>query len=285
MRLFQKICFPLALSLAVALFGIFSHLSVPASTQPDEAGIALPILMYHHILKETARLNAYTISPDEFRQDMQYLQDAGYTPILISDLLDYVYDGLPLPEKPVMITFDDGYESFYAYAFPILEEYGFPAVFSIVGTYADQYTLADDHHVRYSHCTWNQLALLQESGLVEIQNHSYDLHKTDQGRRGSSKKPGEDAAAYQEMLHSDLLKLQMECSEYLSGWVPTCYTYPFGFISEEALPVIRELGFSCALTCRERVNQITKDPEDLYHLGRFNRPHGKSAQTILEAAG
>ena len=68
--------------------------------------------MYHHILKDQSRLNKYTISPDEFRRDMQYLQDNGYTPVLMQDLLLFVQEGVPLPDKPVMITFDDGYARF-----------------------------------------------------------------------------------------------------------------------------------------------------------------------------
>ena len=57
--------------------------------------------MYHHILKDQSRLNKYTISPDEFRRDMQYLQDNGYTPVLMQDLLLFVQEGVPLPDKPV----------------------------------------------------------------------------------------------------------------------------------------------------------------------------------------
>ncbi|MGI5967784.1 MULTISPECIES: polysaccharide deacetylase family protein [Anaerotruncus] len=284
LKILDKIIFPLALALVVSIAGLAVRIAVPTAAQPQPEGIELPVAMYHHILKEEARLNKYTISPDEFRSDMQYLKDSGYTPIVIQDLLNYVQDGVPLPEKPVMITFDDGYESFHEYAFPILKEFGFKSVFSVVGTLADQYSEVDDHHIRYSHCTWNQLGLLHESGLVEIQNHSYNLHINDKGRHGSKMKSGESALTYQNMLLEDLGRLQAECAEHLDGYQPACFTYPFGQISKEALPVIKQLGFKAALTCEEKLNYITGDPEQLYHLRRFNRPHGTSIQTIFEKA-
>lgn len=285
MKAIDKAILPLALALSVALGGLavqgFRAVAANAPAEPE--GIELPIVMYHHVLKEQARLNKYTISPDEFRADMEYLKTEGYTPIVIADLIAYVQDGTPLPERPVMITFDDGYESFHEYVFPILKEYDFKAVYSIVGRYTDQYSLVDDHHIRYSHSTWNELCEMHESGLVEIQNHSYNLHKNQNGRHGSMRKPGEGLASYQAMLEEDLGKLQDECTEYL-GWTPTCFTYPFGRISKEALPAIKGLGFSAALTCEEKLNYITGDPEQLFHLRRFNRPHGTFFQTILERA-
>lgn len=279
----DKVILPLALALAISVAGIISHrvVQTQAAVQPD--GIALPIVMYHHILKEQARLNQYTISPAELRSDLQYLKDGGYTPIVVADLLAFVKGEAELPEKPVMITFDDGYESFHEYAFPILKEFGFKSVFSVVGTYADQYSAADDHHIRYSHCTWNQLALLQASGLVEIQNHSYNLHLNENGRHGSMMKAGEDAEGYRKLLSTDLGKLQALCEVEL-GSTPTAFTYPFGRVSTQALPILKELGFSAALTCEEKINHLTGDPEQLYHLRRFNRPHGLSFAEILQRA-
>lgn len=283
MKVIDKLITVLALTFVIAAGGTAAHIVAIQTAGAAADGVELPILMYHHILKENARQNAYTISPEEFREDLVYLKEQGYTPILIQDLLDFTASGKPLPEKPVMITFDDGYESFHEYAFPILQETGFKAVFAVVGRYVDEYSKTDDHHIRYSHCTWNQLAQMQESGIVEIQNHSYNMHTNDQGRQGSKKKSGESLEAYTQTLSSDLGKLQEECREYL-GIAPTCYVYPFGHISSEALPIIKNLGFSAALTCEEKLNYLTGDPEELYHLKRFNRPHGKSASKIIEQA-
>lgn len=283
MKLSGKLILPLALAFAVSTAGVASHTAVlttsavPAKTPP---GLELPIVMYHHVLKESSRLNKFTISPDELRQDFDFLRDSGYTPIVMQQLIDYTEKQTPLPPKPVMITFDDGYESFHEYVFPMLKEYDFKAVYSIVGRYADQYSEIDDHHIRYSHSTWNELALMHDSGLVEIQNHSYNLHENDKGRDGSTKMSGENLAFYTEMLFADLSKVQQSCREHL-GWTPTTFTYPFGRISPEALPVLRQMGFKGALTCREKLNYITGDPNQLFHLNRFNRPHGESFEVIV----
>ena len=274
----------MSLALLISFSSLVVRIALPTSAPVDSQAIALPIVMYHHILKEQARLNAFTISPDEFRQDLQYLKDNGYQSILIQDLIDYVNGETALPEKPVMITFDDGYESFYEYAFPILKEMGFKAVFSVVGTYVDQYSCMDDHHICYSHCTWNELALLQKSGIVEVQNHSYNLHLLQNGRRGAKKTWGESESAYRQVLISDIGKMQDECRKNLDRWLPTAFAYPYGQISDEALPVLKEMGFKAALTCTEKINYLTGNPEELYHLNRFNRPHGTSFQHILEKA-
>ena len=120
MKLIDKLILPVALALIVSVAGIVARVAVATNASAQPEGIELPIVMYHHILKDQSRLNKYTISPDEFRRDMQYLQDNGYTPVLMQDLLLFVQEGVPLPDKPVMITFDDGYESFHEYAYPIL---------------------------------------------------------------------------------------------------------------------------------------------------------------------
>ena len=284
MKRINQAIYTLSLALLISFSSLLVRIALPASAPVDSQAIALPIVMYHHILKEQARLNAFTISPDELRQDLQYLKENGYQSILIQDLIDYVNGETALPEKPVMITFDDGYESFYEYAFPILKEMGFKAVLSVVGTYADRYSCMDDHHICYSHCTWNELALLQKSGIVEVQNHSYNLHLLQNGRRGAKKTWGESESAYRQVLISDIGKMQDECRKNLDRWLPTAFAYPHGQISDEALPILKEMGFKAALTCTEKINYLTGDPEELYHLNRFNRPHGTSFQRILENA-
>lgn len=285
MKWIEKLIVPLAIALFISCGTAAARFAViQADAKAQAEGIPLPILMYHHILKEESRLNAYTISPTEFRADLQYIKDNGYTPIVVQDLIDYVKKGAPLPERPIMITFDDGYESFHEYAFPILQEFRFPAVLAVIGKYADQYSETDDHHIRYSHATWNQIRQMHDSGLVEIQNHSYDLHATDKGRQGSKRKPGENLAAYQSMLTEDLGRVQASCKENL-GWIPTTFAYPFGHISSDALGILMDMGFEAAFTCEEKYNYITGDPEQLFHLRRFNRAHNRSAQSLLSNGG
>ena len=75
---------------------------------PDPEPVPLPAIMYHSILKSQSRAGTYVVSPAVFREDMQYLLDNGYETVFIEDLIEYT-EGDDLPEKPVMVTLDDGY--------------------------------------------------------------------------------------------------------------------------------------------------------------------------------
>ena len=91
---------------AIAAASLLLGPLAPTQASEETDGINLPILMYHSILKDNSRAGKYVISPDTIEQDMLYLKDHGYTTVVMADLIDYVENGTPLPEKPVMLTFD-----------------------------------------------------------------------------------------------------------------------------------------------------------------------------------
>ena len=178
--------------------------SVSATGEPEaEPVISLPILMYHHIRTDSGACNDYTILPETFEKDLQYLQDHGYETIAVADLLAYEAGVANLPEKPVMITFDDGQSSFVAYALPLLEQYHMCAVLAVVGAFADIYTENEDRDVTYSHLSWPELTALEQSPHVELAGHSYDMHQL-KARRGCSQMAGESDAAYRAAWTADL---------------------------------------------------------------------------------
>ena len=111
----------------ILCFGIY--FAAVLASEPD--GVALPVIMYHSVLKDGARIGKYVVSPDSFEHDLAFLKDNGYETVSISDLTDFVYEGKKLPEKPVMITFDDGYYNNLVYAAPLLEKYNMKAVISV----------------------------------------------------------------------------------------------------------------------------------------------------------
>lgn len=246
-----------------------------------EDGKALPIIMYHQITTTGSKLNKYAITPEQFESDIKYLKEAGFETITITDLLSHVYDNTPIPEKPIILTFDDGYESFYEYIYPLLKEYKMKAVVSIVGSFTDQFSENEDHNLNYSYLTWKQINEMQNSGYVEIQNHTYDLHKIDNGRKGVAKKSGESLETYKEILEADILKLQQQILMY-TGFKPNTLTYPFGSFSEETKEIIKEMGFLAILTCAEKLNSISYDTDWLYSLGRFNRPYNVSTEAFFK---
>ena len=243
--------------------------------------IEVPILMYHSILRSTNTHGNYIISEAAFEAVLKYLKDNGYTTVVMQDLIDYVYKGKTLPEKPVVLTFDDGYFNNFFYAFPLLQKYNSKAVLSIIGYYTDLYTKTPDENPSYSHVTWNDVKKMMDSGLVEMQNHSYNLHTTDKGRNGSKKKKGESDAQYKAMLTEDLGKLQ-DCFKTNTGYTPNTFTYPFGSVSNASFDIIKEMGFKASLSCESGMNTITRDPECLYMLKRYLRTPKKSAESILK---
>ena len=272
----QAVCTVFALCV---LFGLMQ----PRGAQPvfgAQEGVRLPVLMYHSILKDGARQGKYVVSPAVLEADLDALQSRGYETVTVADLIAYVREGAPLPEKPVMITFDDGYYNNYVYAYPLLRERAMRAVVSVIGSQTGLYTESGVENAYWSHLRLDRLAEMQD--VFEVQNHSWNLHEYGE-RRGCLRRRGEDEASYESLLREDTAQTQALLTE--SGLpAPVCYTYPFGARSEESERILREMGFLCTLGCEERINTLTDDPNCLYSMGRFNRAAGESTESYLKRA-
>ena len=267
------------LILTVLITGICTYASVKASTASKE--ILVPILMYHSVLKDPDRSGEYIVTPSTLEYDMIYLRNNGYETVLVKDLIAYVYEDAPLPEKPIVLTFDDGHYNNMVYLLPLLEKYQMKAVISVVGSYTEQFSKADGHNPNYSYLTWGDIKNLEDSGRIEIANHTYDLHEKG-GRKGCNILKGETIAEYRNNLKSDLVKLQSALKEK-SGIQPSVtFTYPFGYICPESQKTLEETGFFASLSCYERINQISKNKGCLYMLGRYNRPEGISTEEFMK---
>ena len=243
--------------------------------------VEVPIIMYHNIHKTNETDSKYAVSQADFENDLKFLSDNGYTTIVMQDLINFVQSKSSLPPKPIVLTFDDGYFNNCAHAFPLLQKYNHKAVISIIGYYTDQFTQAPDENPKYSHLTWDDIKKMMESGNIEFQNHSYNLHTTDKGRNGAKKKRSESLEEYRQLLTSDLQKLQDEFTQN-TGYTPTTFTYPFGSVSEASFDIIKELGFKATLSCENKTNFLTRDPECLYMLNRFIRTPAVSVKDILQ---
>ena len=265
--------------LGLVALAVGTAVAVTASAMAVE-GVDIPVVMYHALLKDEARHGQYVISPAEFESDLQYLKKHGYTTILMEDLIAYTKGG-ELPEKPILLTFDDGYYNNYLYAFSIARQYSCKFVISPIGRWADTYSETGETNAYYTHATWAQLKEMADSGLVEVQNHSYNLHEKRGGAQGVQKRPGEEETAYQARISADILKAQNAFEEHL-GRRPSTFVYPFGAVSESTGEVVRGLGFQATLICREKLNHITRDGQSLYGLGRYLRPSGMSSAAFFE---
>ena len=265
------------LFLLIILLGML----ISFATANSEEYIEVPIIMYHSVLKDISRSNKYTVTPAVLEEDLKYISTNGYNTITISDLISYVYENKELPEKPIIITFDDGHYNNYGYVYPLLEKYDMKAVISIVGSYTDKFSETDEANLNYSYLRWKDINELITSGRVEFQNHTYNLHDNTHERIGAKKKKCESDEDYKKILEEDINKLQNEFKEN-TGYTPTCFTYPFGGISNSSIEIIKELGFKASLSCEEGINKITKNPNSLYLLKRYNRPSFMSTYTFFQ---
>jgi peptidoglycan/xylan/chitin deacetylase (PgdA/CDA1 family) len=260
---------------------VFSVFIAAQERGQDGSTVEMPAIMYHLINEDSSQSGKYVITPARFESDMQYLCDNGYTAVTVGQLLDFAENGTPLPDKPVLITFDDGYESFYVYAFPVLKKLGMSAVLSVIGTYSELYSNCEDHNVKYSHCTWEHIAEMAQSGAVDIGNHTWDLHTLDK-RKGCAIIRGENVEQYSEMLVSDVSKLQDKLEE-VTGTAPVLFTYPFGRCCSEAADTIDKMGFKITLGCEEKINRLTpNDPDCLKKIRRFNRDGRLTTQEFFK---
>lgn len=264
----------LSLSILKSLTSIYA-----ASNNGKSNTVCVPILMYHQVKK--TNLSKDIISPEEFESDLKFLSENNYTTITMAELIDYVHNGGELPENPIILTFDDGYLSNYKYVFPLLKKYNMKIVLSIIGKSTDDFSKVKDTNIDHAHMTWEQVKEMADSGLVEIQNHSYNLHKISKTRYGSGQKENESFKEYEEILSEDLRLLQEKIEE-ITGVSPNTYTYPYGKYNNNTDKIIKDLGFHASLSVKYGVNMISPDhPEKLFGLKRICRAHNQSMGKIL----
>jgi len=254
-----------------------------------EHSARIPILMYHHFADDGDL--GVTISAGAFENQMKALHDAGNTAISFEELRDYVYNGAPLPERPVIITMDDGYMSVYETAFPILKKYNMKATSFIIGVFYGQSTYKNLSYVKIIPHFGDAEALeMAESGLISIQSHSYDMHQYalyegDTYRDGAQRRKGESRADYIEAFTLDFEHAADQIVQAV-GARPFVYSYPFGRCSRLSESLLKEMGVQVTLTTVRGVSTVVKNaPQSLYKLDRINVPGDMTPQELLGMIG
>ena len=230
----------------------------------------MPIICYHQIVKD-GETNASTATEATFESHMKALSESGFTPVSIYDLKAYVENGADLPEKPVLITFDDGYLGNYEIAFPILKEYGFKATIFAIGVSVGKDTYKDTGKAITPHFTLEQAEERKNSGLITVASHGYDVHEVEgldaePVREGMLARRGEKEADYVSFLTADAQKMFSLLGED-AGFV----SYPSGTSAERARVILREAGvFATVTTSGDPMNKVVRGlPQSLYDMGRF----------------
>lgn len=232
----------------------------------------LVAIAYHDITLQRSN-DAYAISVAQFRDQMNYLRDAGYVPVSLQQIEQARQGTVNLPDKPVLLTFDDGLVSFKSSALPILREFGYPSVLAIVTAWVDRRSKPELYDSAI--LSWNELREIQKGKDVEIITHSDDMHHgvtcNPQGNKAAAavtheyrnNEGYESDSALNTRLQQDLQQSMNRIrTELLSG--PSAVAWPFGQYSATGIRTAASLGIPYYLTLDER-------PTLLMDLPRVNR--------------
>lgn len=267
---------PVYLVIAALLLG---SVCVLAATDGKPGAAEYPVLMYHQVSQKESKLGDYVVSVNELKYDIKRILEEGYTPIFASELLEFCRGGAPLPEKPILLTFDDGYMSDYVYVLPLLREYNIKANFAIVGGLADLYSSGIDRHVDYAQCTWDEIREMHESGLTEFLSHSYNMHDLKK-RKGVLRTSAESHEEYKTVIEDDIAKNKKAFIDNL-GYEPVAFVYPFGSFNQEVEEIINSY-FDMTFGAYEKHNYITGEEQNLYLIRRYNMSHNRNIDKILK---
>ncbi len=210
----------------------------------------VPILMYHAVAHRPApRTLGLSVSPDAFAEQMTLLGERGFTPMTTAELGDAWRSGgsRPLPPRPVLITFDDGYEGVHRHALPVLAGHGFASTLFVSTGW-----LRGDHDEGGALDTmldWDQVRELAAAG-TEIGGHTHSHPQMDQ-------------------LDDERLRQEtVRCRDIVAGELgtpPVSFAYPYGYSSRRVRQAVREAGFAQSLAVG---NALARRDQSPYALER-----------------
>ncbi len=266
-----------ALCLGMAILTVLSGTAVTAGGQSQFKAIA-----YHDVVDTREELASDGVTIDHLVSQFEWLLTNGYHPISIDELLAARNGDKQLPDKSVLLCWDDGYTSFYERVFPLLKAYNFPAVLALVGTWLEPDPSAtvlygNNKVPRSKFLTWQQVKKLSDSGLVEIASHSYNLHRGVLADAAGDKLPATIAHVYDpetqkyendsehlQRIFDDLQKNSALIKKHI-GHSPRVMVWPFGRYNSSALLAAEQAGMEITLT----LDPIPGDIHNLQEIGRF----------------
>lgn len=224
---------------------IFEEINIEKIIQDDSpqektspVSVRVPIFVYHSVSpyypKETSYQKAFDTTPQLLEAELKYLQDNHYVAISLDDLAYYFYIQKPLPQKPVILTFDDGWQSQYVYAFPLLKKYHDTATFFV-------YTGVIGYGNFFS---WKELEEISRAGMsigAHTKTHPYLVSIKDKN-----------------ILKDEIIGSKKILEDHLQKPI-TAFAYPFGHYNDTILEIVKEAGFRTARSTYKGVNHESKD--------------------------
>ncbi len=239
----------------------------------------VPILMYHD-------LGGDSLSEEQFEEQIAALADAGYTSVTFAQLREYVEQGTELPEKPVVITFDDGYLSNMTVALPILKKYEMKATIFAIGCSVGKDTYKDTGVPMRPHFSAEQAREMEQSGYITIGSHGYNIHEVEGRdpepiRQGILQREDETEAEYIEFLLEDCRK-ENEVFAPALGRELDVFAYPNGAHSILNEILLRKAGFYATVTTQPGTNTIIKGlPQCLMLMDRYTINESVTGESLL----
>jgi peptidoglycan/xylan/chitin deacetylase (PgdA/CDA1 family) len=207
-------------------------------TLPEKRTAKVPILVYHRFSQSVSEgspgLRRLTVTAEIFDQQMQYLQDKGYHVITFSDLADYFEKGRELPTLPVIISFDDGWETQFEYALPSLEKYHYTATFFVVTNYIG----------RPGFISWPQLQTLQTDGMI-IGSHSRSHPRLNKIK---------DPAELWDQIYNSKTILETQLEAPIEE-----FAYPYGSYNAKAAAAVKLAGYRAGRGCCSGIAHTSHD--------------------------
>ena len=246
-----------------------------ATALPDKTvSRDVPVLMWHNLAEESS--GDMTISVDTFRAQIEALHEAGFKTVSLQQLYDYVHFGTELPEKPIVLTFDDGYFSNYEYAFPILQEYDMQATIFAIGVSVGKDTYKDTDHAMTPHFGADEAREMVDSGLISVQSHTFDMHQWPPFEDGNAQVretllpfDGEADADYEAAVEADFAESR-ELLESITGQPVNALAFPEGAYVTLTQDALRSAGAELTFTTVRAVNTVVKGlPQSLCAMPRF----------------
>ncbi len=216
-----------------ALLVVLLLLGIAALFQQAKGGV--PVLNYHQI--NDTEHNSLTVNTKQFEAQMKYLAEEGYTTITPAEMIDAWEGKGTLPEKPVIITFDDGYLDNYNHAYPILEKYHLKATIFLISDYVSTYP---------NYLTWANVSEMQESGLIDFESHTLSHEEL-------TKAPSLEEAQHQ-------LTGSKKALEWNLGKEVRFIAYPCGEYDEDIEELTKAAGYRAAFTVHYGLAAPGEDP-------------------------